>query len=83
MPKSTVNNVVNETEYTAVSDSALEEHHTSQSESFLSVTQNAQHLNSSTCLSILYLNACSMLPKLIELRAICEAISYVVCIVEA
>ena len=40
--KSTVNNVVNETEYTAVSDSALEEHHTSQSESFLSVTQIAQ-----------------------------------------
>ena len=37
VPKSTVNNVVNETEYTAVSDSALEEHHTSQSESFLSV----------------------------------------------
>ena len=42
VPKSTVNNVVNETQYTAVSDSALEEHHTSQSESFLSVTQTAQ-----------------------------------------
>ena len=40
-------------------------------------------MNSSTCLNILYLNARSILPKLIELRAICEAISYdVVCIVE-
>ena len=40
-------------------------------------------MNSSTCLNILYLNAHSILPKLIELRAICEAISYdVVCIVE-
>ena len=46
-------------------------------------TGTTKHLNSSTCLNILYLNARSILPKLIELRAICKAIFYdVVCIVE-
>ena len=39
-------------------------------------------MNSSICLNILYLNARSILPKLIELRPICEAISYDDCIVE-